>query len=281
MGTIINRHSGFLVYTWGDGMKKNLFALMIMILSLSAVFAEDISKTVVYKEGDIQYSKIEKEVFWYNKDSKLIKVETYFNENGSQETGFDIQVTHFTNGNPVKYELFYNKKEQEEHSILVHINHVDMNNNIIKSEYHLDDNSKWILDRKSVHIPERFVFTSLRKYTQIPADDHSMTIEARVTAETASMKVESDLVTVDSGHVELLRAWTQVIGAQDMTDLYQKYLPVTFEGKEIHVLVQNGLHTIVNNDMILAYYYYVGNFKGIPVFAIIGYFDGSPALPSI
>ena len=71
-------------------MKRFVFVILLLAFCLPALFAEEKSKTVVYKEGDVQYSKIEKEVFWYNEDAKLIKVETYFNANGLEETGLDL-----------------------------------------------------------------------------------------------------------------------------------------------------------------------------------------------
>ena len=222
-----------------------------------------ITEEIVYIESD--YERIEKKVDYYDGMNILMQTDIYPLETTRLETGIIKQEILFKDSGLVKqYNMFFSDDYFYEHGINNASEYVDGYDNVIKTEWYIDDN---LVDSSTdIDYSQRFPFYSL-KFLKSEIFELGQTEEDRDVITTSGKYLGIRTTAICDGVVEkltdedykILSFIGNSLGFDGIEELYNSKTIIDEDGEKYTMYIQNGLEThFPSNDLMSIRYYFIG-----------------------
>ena len=232
------------------------------------------TEEIFYDEND--YMNLEKKVDYYDDKNNLMQTDVYPLEETILESGIIKQEILYTNSGIVKqYNMYFSDIYFKEHGINYLIEYVDWNDNIIKTEWYIND--KLVDSSTDINYAQNFPYYNLN-FLKSEIFELGQTSEDRDVITTSGKYRGIRTVAVCGGDVEnltdedykILSYIGNSLGYEGIEDIYKYKTIVEDNGVKYTMFIQNGLETHFPSDGIMSIRYYFIGYNNELYLALVG-----------
>jgi|GEM_PF-2234273 len=221
------------------------------------------TEEINYNEND--YMGIKKQIDHYDNNNILMQTDVYPLEETTIETGIIKQEILYTKSGIVKqYNMYFSDIYFQEHGINYLIEYVDWYDNIIKTEWYI--NEKLIDSSTDINYSQKFPYYTLNflkseifELGQTSEDRDVITTSGKYSGIRTAAVCDGDVEKLTDEDYKILSYIGKSLGYEGIEDIYNFKTLVKEDGDVYTMFIQNGLEKhFPSNEIMSVRYYFIG-----------------------